>query len=168
TLPGAFTVTPGILTVTQSQPAAVLPGQPANITVTATDNSSTLSITGATLAETMTGLTPSSANVTIPTIQPSATATQTIQATAPAVPARQTSDTSAAYQGRLAIPAGQVFPSAGTVTYSDSRGGASLPLATSSQTRLSLPRLSLGLSAPAAASPGAAIQYAISITNGGT
>src|SRR5262249_43191975 len=73
TLANAFTVTPAILSATQTQPAAALPGQQVSITVNAANNSSQLSITGISVSETFTNLTPSTAAGPISNIAPSAT-----------------------------------------------------------------------------------------------
>ena len=158
---------PPALTATQTQPATVLPNQSFNVSAQIT-NSSTAQANNVTVNESFDGLTPATGTQTFASILNGAQQTATFQVTSPAIPIRQSNETSLAYQQRLAAIDGRVFTSTGTVNFTDVFGQQFLPITVSSSSRMQVPELTVGISGPSCVGPGSKIAYKVTVGNIGT
>ena len=158
---------PPALTATQTQPATVLPGQNFNVTAQIT-NTSSAQAGNVTVNESFDGLTPSTGTQTFASILNGAQKTATFQVTSPAIPIRQSNETSLAYQQRLAAVDGHVFTSTGTINFTDTFGQQFLPIEVSSFSRLQIPELIVGISGSPCVGPGSRIAYKVTVGNIGT
>jgi len=159
--------TPPALTATQTQPAKVLQQQSFNVTAAIANNSGSVADSVA-LNESFDGVTPATGNSSFSSILSGAQQTATFQVTSPAIPLRQSSESSVDYQTRLANTDGRVFTSTGTITFTDSVGQQLLPITVSSSSQLQLPELTLGISGPSCVGPGSSIPYKVTVGNQGT
>jgi RHS repeat-associated protein len=155
------------LTATQSQPPTVLPGQTFNVTAQIT-NSSSATASSVTVNENFDGLTPATGTQSFASILSGAQQTATFQVSSPVVPIRGSSETSLAYQQRLAASDGRIFTSTGTITFTDAFGQQFLPITVSSSSRLRLPELRVGITGPSCVGPGSKIPYKVTVNNVGT
>lgn len=155
------------LTATQSQPPTVLPGQTFNVTAQIT-NSSSATASSVTVNENFDGLAPATGTQSFASILSGAQQTATFQVSSPVVPIRASSETSLAYQQRLAASDGRLFSSTGTITFTDAFGQQFLPITVSSSSRLRLPELRVGITGPSCVGPGSKIPYKVTVSNVGT
>lgn len=158
---------PPALTATQTQPTKVLQQQNFNVTATIANNSSTPA-SSVVLSESFDGVTPTTGSNNIGSILNGAQQTATFQVTSPAIPLRQTNESTADYETRLANTDGRVFTSTGTITFTDSVGQQFLPVTVSSSSQLQLPELTVGISGPSCVGPGSTIPYKVTVSNQGT
>ena len=163
---GIFPQPPSLI-ATQTQPATVLPAQNFNVTTTVTNNS-TAQANSVVVSESFDGVTPATGTQTFNSILNGQQQTATFQVTTPAIPIRQSSETSAAYQARLAGLDGRLFTSTGTVSFTDAFGQPFLPIGVSSFSRLQIPELTVGISGPSCVGPGSKIPYKVTVNNIGT
>jgi len=159
---------PAVIKASQTQPRTVLPNEQITIAATISNASTATAATGAVLSEKLDGLAPETASETLGTIAPGASRTVEFHAVAPGVPTRENSESAAEYIQRLSSLNGRVYTSAGKVTFSDSNGQVYLPVEVSSRSFLAIPILTLSLSGPAIASPGAPAPYKVVVTNIGS
>lgn len=159
--------TPPALTATQTQPLTVLPAQSFNVTTTIT-NSSTSVADSVAVNESFDGVTPATGTQTISSVLNGAQKTATFQETTPAIPLRQSNESSVDYQNRLAGIDGRLFTSTGSVTFTDAFGQPFLPIPVSSFSRLQIPELTLGISGPSCVGPGSKIPYKVTVGNIGS
>lgn len=159
--------TPPALTATQTQPPRVLPQQNFNVIATITNNSNTPA-SSVVLNESFDGVTPTTGATSIGSILNGAQQTETFQVTSPTIPLRQSSESTADYETRLANTDGRVFTSTGTITFTDSVGQQFLPVTVSSSSQLQLPELTVGISGPSCVGPGSTIPYKVTVSNQGT
>lgn len=159
---------PAVITAVQTQPASVLPNQTITISANISNSSTATAATGVTLNETLDGLTPATASVNVGTIAAGGSQPATFQATVPAIPIRQSSETSTDYIQRLASLNGRLFTTSGQVTFTDAQQQNYLPVDVSSSSALRIPILTLGLTGPAVVSPGAPTNYLVTATNIGS
>jgi RHS repeat-associated protein len=157
---------PPALTATQTQPATVLPAQNFNVTTTI-GNSSTSTANSVVVSESFDGLTPPTATQTFASILNGAQQAATFPETTPAIPLRQSNESSVDYQTRLANIDGRLFTSTGSISFTDSIGQPFLPIAVSSFSRLEIPELTLGISGPSCVGPGSQIPYKVTVGNVG-
>lgn len=159
---------PAALTVSQTQPRTVLPNEQITIAATISNASTATAATGAVLSEKLDGLSPQTVSETLGTIDPGASRTVEFQAVTPDIPTRENSESAADYIRRLTSLNGRVYTAAGQVTFSDANGQTYLPVEVSSRSVLAIPVLTLALSGPAVASPGAPAPYRVTVTNIGS
>jgi RHS repeat-associated protein len=158
---------PPAITASQTQPATVLPGQ--NITVTLNlSNTSTAAATNISINEEFIDPPAPSGTASFDVIQAAGNQTQTFQRTTPAIPVRRDSESTAEYQKRLGDADGSLYRSVGVVSYKDSTGRAYPVIDLASSSRMELPRLTLGLSAPPCVGPSKVVPYTVSVTNLGS
>jgi RHS repeat-associated protein/uncharacterized repeat protein (TIGR01451 family) len=155
---------PVSLSVSQSQPTKVLPGQTYGVNAAVT-NTSPQSAINVAVGETFDGTTPVTGSQTDSSLSPSSQFTALFSQTAPSFPGRQPGETSSVYESRLAGLDGRFFTSSGTITFSDAAGQPYLPIETSSFSQLELPRLAVSLNGPVCGNPGQKISYTVKVTN---
>jgi RHS repeat-associated protein len=158
---------PPALTATQSQPPTVLPGQTFNV-ITTVSNSSSATANSVVVNENFDGVTPSTATQNFTSILNGAQQTATSQVTSPALPLRQSNESSLAYQQRLAGADGRLFTSTGIISFTDTVGQPFLPITLSSFSRLQLPELTVGITGASCVGPGSKIVYKVAVGNIGT
>jgi RHS repeat-associated protein len=158
---------PPAVTLSQTQPAAVLPAESLNVVVTVANNS-TGAATNVSVNESFTGLTPPNASAEVGNLPASGTQTRTFGATVPSLRPRAEGESSQAYQRRLGAADGTFYSARGLVSFRDDAGRAYEPVGTFSASRLRLPRLAVSISAAPCVSPGATIPYAVTLTNVGS
>lgn len=158
---------PPALMALQSQPPTVLPAQNFTVTTNIT-NDSVSQADSVVVSESFDGMTPATGSQTFGSILNQQQQAAGFQETTPAIPARQSNETSVAYQARLAAVDGRLFTSTGTITFTDNFGEPFVPIPVSSFSRLQLPRLTLGISGPSCVGPGTTIPYKVTITNIGS
>ncbi|HEY6348292.1 MAG TPA: RHS repeat-associated core domain-containing protein [Candidatus Angelobacter sp.] len=156
--------TPPALTATQAQPTTVLPAQNFTVTTTIT-NSSTSVADSVVVNESFDGVTPATGTQTISSILNGAQKTASFQETTPAIPLRQSTESSVDYQARLASVDGRLFTSTGSISFTDAFGQPFLPIPVSSFSRLQIPELTLGISGPSCVGPGSKIPYKVTVGN---
>src|SRR5579864_2330143 len=155
---------PPALTATQTQPATVLPMQNFNVTTTVSNSSTSVADT-VVVSESFDGVTPATGTQTFSSILNGAQQTATFQVTTPAIPLRQSNESSVDYQNRLAGIDGRLFTSTGSITFTDASGQPFLPIPVSSFSRLQIPELTLGISGPSCVGPGSKIPYQVTVGN---
>ncbi len=155
---------PPSLTATQAQPATVLPAQSFNVVATVSNNS-TAPANSVVVNESFDGVAPATGNQSFNSILNGQQQTATFPVTTPAIPIRQSNETSAGYQARLAGIDGRLFTSSGTITFTDAIGQPFLPVAVSSFSRLQIPELTVGISGPSCVGPGSKIPYKVTVGN---
>src|SRR5215813_7890683 len=165
---GGVFPSPAIVSASQTQPATVLPNQQITISTTVTNSSSATAASNITLSEILDGLTPGTASVNVGTAPANGSQSTTFQATTPAIPTRQSSESSIAYIQRLSALNGRFFTASGQVTFTDVQQQNYLPVDVFSQSVLRLPVLSLALTGPAVVTPGSAATYLVTATNIGS
>lgn len=155
---------PPALTATQTQPATVLPAQNFNVVATVSNNS-TSQANSVVVNESFDGVTPATGAQNLNSILNGQQQSATFAVTTPAIPIRQSNETSAAYQARLAGVDGRLFTSSGTITFTDAIGQPFLPVTVSSFSRLQIPELTVGISGPSCVGPGSKIPYKVTVGN---
>lgn len=155
---------PPALNATQTQPATVLPAQNLNVVATVSNNSAAQA-NSVVVNESFDGVTPPTGSQSLNSILNGQQQTATFTVTTPAIPIRQSNETSAAYQARLAGIDGRLFTSSGTVTFTDAIGQPFLPLSISSVSQLLIPELTVGISGPSCVGPGSKIPYKVTVGN---
>lgn len=159
---------PAAVTASQTQPQTVLPNQQLTVEATVANGSASTAAAEVVLNETLDGLTPDTVAQTIGTILPGGSQTVTFQATTPAIPPRDRNETAADYIRRLTSLDGRVYTATGQVRFTDASRQSYLPVEVSSHSVLAIPVLTLSLSGPAVASPGAPAPYTVTATNIGS
>lgn len=159
---------PAVVTATQTQPASVLPNQQITIQTTVSNASTATAATSISVSEVLDGLTPGTVSLNLGSAAAGGNASASFQATVPAIPIRQGSETSIDYIQRLASLNGRIFTAAGQVNFSDSNQQTYLPVDVSSQSVLRIPIVTLALTGPAVVSPGANSSYLFTATNIGS
>jgi RHS repeat-associated protein/uncharacterized repeat protein (TIGR01451 family) len=158
---------PAVLTATQTQLTPVLPQQQVAINASIS-NSGATDATNVALSESFDGLIPASATQSLNTIAAGQSTTATFQASVPAIPGRQSAETSTDYETRLAGIDGRLFTASGELTFSDIFAQLYQPVDFSSFSTLQIPRLSAGLTGPSCIVPGSKVIYPLTIGNIGS
>lgn len=150
------------LSLKQTQPVTVPPGQPVSLKATLTNSSSTVA-TSVALTEAISGATPANESAAFGTVAGSSATTWTL--TAPTITPRQTSESDSSYAARLGQADGSLIAAVGTVAFSDALGRFYPPVYANTQTLVALPRLMVGLSTPSSTGPGASTSYTVHVAN---
>jgi RHS repeat-associated protein/uncharacterized repeat protein (TIGR01451 family) len=158
---------PAVLVASQQQPSPVLPGQQAGVTYNIANQGGT-DATNVTLTENFDQLTPSTGSATVGTVAAGASASGNFSVTIPAISGRQSGESTVDYESRLAASDGRLFTSEGEITFTDPFAQLYPPLDISSFSRLSLPRLEVGLSGANCIAPGTAVTYSVRVNNVGS
>lgn len=159
---------PAVVTASQTQPASVLPNQQITINTTVSNASTATAATNITVNETLDGLTPATATLNLGTAAAGGSQSGSFTAVVPAIPTRQSSETSTDYIQRLSALNGRIFTVTGEVNYSDANQQNYLPVDVTSQSVLKIPIVTLALTGPAVLSPGATANYLLTATNIGS
>lgn len=159
---------PAVVTATQTQPASVLPNQQITIQATVSNASTATTATGISVSEVLDDLTPGTVSLNLGNAAAGGNTSASFQATVPAIPIRQGSETTTDYIQRLTSLNGRIFTAAGQVNFSDSNQQTYLPVDVSSQSVLRIPIVTLALTGPAVVSPGANSSYLFTATNIGS
>ncbi|HEV3470216.1 MAG TPA: RHS repeat-associated core domain-containing protein [Pyrinomonadaceae bacterium] len=162
---GVFPAPPA-LAAAQTQAPSALPSQTLSVALNVS-NTSASAASDVSVTETFTNAAPPSASADLGTLAPSAARTQSFGVTVPALQPRREGESSQDYQKRLGAAEGTVYASLGRVGFRDASGRAMPAVAVSSQSRLQIPRLFVGVSAAACVSPGATLPYVVTLTNAG-
>ncbi|HEX7153857.1 MAG TPA: Ig-like domain-containing protein [Thermoanaerobaculia bacterium] len=156
---------PANLTATQSQPLTVLPNEQFTVTTTIQNTSTATAAANVALSETLDGVTPATFAQSVGAIPAGTNRVVTFQATTPAIPIREATETSSDYIRRLTALNGRAYTSAGRITFSDSNQQLYLPVEVSSQSILAIPVLTLSLTGAAVVTPGAPAKIKVTATN---
>ena len=159
---------PAVIKASQTQPRTVLPNEQITVAATISNTSTATAATGVVFTEKLDGLSPEAGSETLGTINPGASRTVEFHAVVPDIPTRENNESPADYIRRLSSLNGRVYTSSGKVTFSDPNGQIYLPVEVSSRSTLAIPILTLSLSGPAVASPGAPAPYKAVVTNIGS
>ncbi|HEY6909571.1 MAG TPA: Ig-like domain-containing protein [Myxococcales bacterium] len=148
------------LAASQKQPQAALPGAGFDVTLSAQDMSSTPALS-AVASEQFSSASPASGSFSFGTIAGGSGAATVFHETAASVAGRQAGETGDAYLARLAAADGSSLSSNALITYVGPTGLSGAPAAARSSGRLSLPILSVALTATRVVEPGGTIAYTV-------
>jgi RHS repeat-associated protein/uncharacterized repeat protein (TIGR01451 family) len=158
---------PAALVASQRQPLSVQPGQAFDVIVDVGNPTATRALS-VVVSEQFEGVTPTSGEQALGTIEPSAQRSATFTVTAPSLAPRGADESQADYLARLAALDGLPLRSVGRVRYVDPTGSTPAPIDLSSVTRVQLPRLTATLSAPSCAGPCTTVRYVLTVANLGS
>ncbi|MBI3651403.1 MAG: hypothetical protein HY231_10325, partial [Acidobacteria bacterium] len=158
---------PALLQATQTQPQRVLPGQPFNVVLQATNSGGTTA-TNVSVTENFDGLTPNTATANLGSLAATASKTETFAKFAPTIAFRQAGESVSEYQSRLAALDGRRYTSTATLNYTDASGQSYLPVEVSSFSQLQVPRLTLAVAGLPCVGPGTRIPYQVTVSNIGS
>lgn len=165
---GALFAEPPELAATSTQPAAVAPGQAFEVVVELS-NPSRSPAEGVVVQSVFTGgTTPHDAEAAAGRLAPGERRSVAIAQSAPAVEARQDSESTPAYEQRIAAQDGRPLITAAEVQFTDAYGRVVSPVPLYSTGRLVLPRLLLSISAPFQVMPADSMNYVVVIHNAGS
>ncbi|MBZ4421853.1 RHS repeat-associated core domain-containing protein [Myxococcus sp. RHSTA-1-4] len=155
---------PASLVASQRQPLSVQPGATFDVTVDL-GNPTATAAQAVVVTEQFEGVTPTSGEQSLGTIEPSTQRSTSFTVTAPSVAPRGEAESQVDYLARLAALDGLPLRSVGRVRYADPTGSSPAPIDLSSVTRVQLPRLTATLSAPSCAGPCTTVRYVLTVAN---